>query len=768
MAIRINHNTAALQAQRQLSVIDSSLQSSLSKLSSGLRISTAGDDPAGLAISEKLRSQIHGLMRASMNAQDGSSMLQTAEGALNETQLMLQRMRELAVQASNDTLTAGDRSELQKEVNQLSSEIDRIAQTTEFNTRKLLDGSATALWSASSSDITAIVRGPVTEGNYKIQVSNTPGQNQVQKTNIFSLKSGATTTTAAAYYGGNLVASGTAMGTSSISNITNFAATDASGNGSDEAQITLTTSLSSDAVAEADSYFQNGTAPSHYTLGGSNITETGTVLIQVTSGGTTGTDDITFQISNDGGNTWYTQTIAAGDQTSAVSLTHGNGVTITLDDGTHHEVWTAGDKLVLTTVDSAAGSEGGRVSAKLTGDDEIVNGAYVQESLTDLAGTSQTFTVTAINTSGEFVTGSVDITFGDSTTVLQAGTDEFDVSVSSGIASGDTKLEDVSLFYDADGNFILQDPQELTLWSNGHQATIYVGRNDTVQELADKIEDAITGSVSSGGLGMSSGSTSVDNQVTTYVSTATANTDEAVQGTIIIRSTQPGQEGRIAFGGDEALLSALGINEIQSATESSMTATVTNAHTGATVATETSSDNKFRSVIDGLEVVVDPLTDVSVSWNATTKSFDFASASGTESYYMHVKDNATVLQVGANEGQTMTTSIGQMDAKALGVDDLVLVDSNWARDSISKVDDALARVSSERAKLGAYMNRLSHTVANLGVATENLSASESRVRDVDMAEQMTEFTKEQVMMQADTAMLAQANSLPQTVLQLLR
>jgi flagellin len=116
----------------------------------------------------------------------------------------------------------------------------------------------------------------------------------------------------------------------------------------------------------------------------------------------------------------------------------------------------------------------------------------------------------------------------------------------------------------------------------------------------------------------------------------------------------------------------------------------------------------------------------------------------------------------------MTTSIGQMDAKALGVDDLVLVDSNWARDSISKVDDALARVSSERAKLGAYMNRLSHTVANLGVATENLSASESRVRDVDMAEQMTEFTKEQVMMQADTAMLAQANSLPQTVLQLLR
>lgn len=118
---------------------------SMEKLSSGLRINSAKDDAAGLSISEKMRGQIRGLEQASSNAQDGISMLQTAEGALNETHDILQRMRELAVQSSNDTNTDTDRKELQKEVNQLADEIDRIANTTEFNTQKLLDGSKVGL-----------------------------------------------------------------------------------------------------------------------------------------------------------------------------------------------------------------------------------------------------------------------------------------------------------------------------------------------------------------------------------------------------------------------------------------------------------------------------------------------------------------------------------------------------------------------------------------------------------------------------------------------
>ena len=140
--MRINHNLMAMNAHRQLGVNTSAQAKSLEKLSSGFRVNRAGDDAAGLAISEKMRGQIRGLNQASRNAQDTISLIQTAEGALNETHSILQRMRELSVQSVNDTNTDADRTELQAEVTQLTAEIDRIANTTEFNTKKLLDGSA--------------------------------------------------------------------------------------------------------------------------------------------------------------------------------------------------------------------------------------------------------------------------------------------------------------------------------------------------------------------------------------------------------------------------------------------------------------------------------------------------------------------------------------------------------------------------------------------------------------------------------------------------
>lgn len=140
--MRINHNITALNAYRQLSVNNIGVNKSLEKLSSGMRINRAGDDAAGLAISEKMRGQIRGLNQAVRNAQDAISMIQTAEGALNEVHSILQRMRELAIQAGNDTNTDSDRAEIQKEINQLTSEINRIANTTEFNTQKLLNATS--------------------------------------------------------------------------------------------------------------------------------------------------------------------------------------------------------------------------------------------------------------------------------------------------------------------------------------------------------------------------------------------------------------------------------------------------------------------------------------------------------------------------------------------------------------------------------------------------------------------------------------------------
>lgn len=143
--MRINHNIAALNTYRQLTGNTSNTSKSLEKLSSGMRVNRAGDDAAGLAISEKMRGQIRGLDQASRNAQDGISLIQTAEGALNETHSILQRMRELAVQSSNGTNTDDDRAEMQKEIDQLLTEVDRISSDTEFNTQKLLDGTTGAL-----------------------------------------------------------------------------------------------------------------------------------------------------------------------------------------------------------------------------------------------------------------------------------------------------------------------------------------------------------------------------------------------------------------------------------------------------------------------------------------------------------------------------------------------------------------------------------------------------------------------------------------------
>ena len=144
MALRINYNLASSSAQRGLGASQDAYVKQANRLSTGLRINSASDDAAGMAVSEKLKNQVRGLNQAQRNAQDSISLIQTAEGALTETHSLLARMRELAVQSSNDTLTASDRANLNAEFTQLQAEVDRIATTTQFNTALLLSGSGTA------------------------------------------------------------------------------------------------------------------------------------------------------------------------------------------------------------------------------------------------------------------------------------------------------------------------------------------------------------------------------------------------------------------------------------------------------------------------------------------------------------------------------------------------------------------------------------------------------------------------------------------------
>ena len=196
--MKIANNFPALTAFNSLNSVNKKLQKTINQLSTGLRINSASDDAAGFAVSEKMRSQISGLNLAIRNSQDGISFLQTAEGALGESNSMLQRMRELAVQASNDSLTSNDRQYLQLEIDELKKQIDRIADTTQFNKKRILDGSSGAVWSSSDKNLNAKINGGLTyiddfgqkvssEGNYRIEVNAKGGQAQIQKSNIMTI-----------------------------------------------------------------------------------------------------------------------------------------------------------------------------------------------------------------------------------------------------------------------------------------------------------------------------------------------------------------------------------------------------------------------------------------------------------------------------------------------------------------------------------------------------------------------------------------------------
>jgi flagellin len=428
--MRINHNIAALNTYRQLNSASTAQGKSMEKLSSGLRINRAGDDAAGLAISEKMRGQIRGLDQASANSQDAISLIQTAEGALNETHSILQRQRELATQAANDTNTAEDRKNIQDEMDQLGKEIDRIAETTQFNTKNLLDGS---------------------------------------------------------------------MDKSTTSQV--------------------------------------------------NIT----------------------------GNT---------------ALTEGVGT----------------DVAVTTSLDALTDKDGNSLGIQAGDTIEV---SYVKNG--------QTVTSTFVNDAGIAGGGAAD---GTSLTVAELET-----------TNGATD----------DGNFALT-----------------VDANGSLNATA-----------------------------------STAGEANAIHGLTI---TVKDASGNIRTGATNALSS---FSETQQATD------------------------------------------------------------------VH-SDGSSTFQIGANTGQNINLAIKDMGSSALGVKDLKVGNQGQANVALKVIDEAIAKVSAERSNLGATQNRLEHTINNLNTSSENLTAAESRIRDVDMAKEMMAQTKNSILSQAAQAMLAQSNQMPQGVLQLLR
>jgi flagellin len=780
--MRIMSNIPALQSYNALTVTNNNLSKSIERLSTGLRINSAADDAAGLAISEKMRSQIRGLNQAVMNAQNGISMVQTAEGALGETHSILQRMRELSVQAANDTLTQEDRGYIQLEVDQLKDEISRIASTTQFNKKKLLDGSAAVLWSASDLSTKAIIKGGLRqvdqfgqkaalEGNFKITVTATPGKAEVQKSDIFKIKHK------------NVI-----MGLSKDVN-----------NGFQEVTV--------DNLPAGDYKIYQGAAitsavkiESLYGLTQSDVNlviksasmagvQNSSILLEVIAVNAS-TGEVTFRAQVSGMNEKGELFSKVDDNLiigpdgvksgyDKLGFTFKAKDALTIQGGV--SAYNIGDKIVLNTR-----FQGGSVTNSITVTATINpdwpdswpagdKGAQVEFSynldMKEVRNREVQFKNFYLNSAnGTVHEGNIIIRFNALTTTA-VGTSpamraSFEAAYIGQVAKSDVKLRDIDKFWDSNGRFLLVDPKEITITQgDGTNTKITLYATDTMDDLKKKLNDAIAY-----GLGQSKYVVEAANNFVSFVETGTSDTAESVPGTLVIRSLIPGSAGKISFSGDEDLIKAFSLNVIQQPVENTFRVSIADAHTAKMVATNQKiSGNTLVGVIHpNVDVVFDPMANITSSWNEYMKAFELTQSSVVYETVLHLSDNTTVFQVGANEGEDMGLDIGDMSAMALGISNIIVTDRESAARAITIVDNAISKVSSQRAKLGAYQNRLEHTISNLTTAATNTTAAESRIRDVDMAKEMMEFTKLNILSQAGTSMLAQANQLPQNVLSLLR
>lgn len=780
MALTITSNLYALSSQNSLSSSQSALGKSIERLSTGLRINSAADDASGMAISEKMLGQINGLKRASMNAQDGVSYLQTAEGAMEQVSSMLQRMRELAVQASNGIYTTNDRAELQKEFDQLKSEIDRVATSTEFNTRKLINGDGTGLWSTDSSNLTAIMRSAVAEGNYEIELSVKPGTNQILKTSIMSLQDG------------KIGAEMTSTGTTNISGVSSPSSI-ASGDEEYTVEVGDASALTA-GVEVAGTYSAQGSSwsvdSSSTTITGSE--QSGYLEVKVDSVDSA-TGEVSYSVrfidakTGDVGS-WTTVT---GDETGFTGLTVDGvtGLDLVLNASSISDIQ-AGDKVLLavsgvpssyTTGTDYAELGGG--SVQITGGSESVTGPvifYDEDELTALDNgdttldktDTQVYILSLDASTGNLNMGSITLEFSEQLDSAgtghgntSTGTATFIVSGAGDAATTSTQLKDLSNSIDADGNNIFENTQELTIYGNGTQVTINVEGSDTIATLVEKLNAAILD------LGMGSDDAQVNNNLVRYITVPDDTGAGTVKGTLVIQTALTGSQGELSFIGDQSLIDMLGIAEIQEATNNSTTVTVRDAHTGNLVGTEVTGDDRVYSVIEGVELVIDSRAGVTSAWDSTNNKIVFTNSSSTsanDKIHLHLVDNRTSLQIGANKGQSIDVSIPQLDVIGLGLSDANVVSQDNAQSAIGLIDNALTKVVSARATVGAQISRLNYTIDNLATSQENLTAARSRIVDVDVASESTALTQAQVLVQSGVAMLAQANQIPQMALQLLQ
>ncbi len=834
----INHNMNALNAHRMMTGNTAASGKSMEKLSSGLRINKAGDDAAGLAISEKMRGQIRGLDQASRNAQDGISLIQTAEGALQETQSILQRMRELAVQGSNDTNVEIDRTQIQNEMDQLASEINRIGNTTEFNKQKLLKGDLSisgdgkaidnaAVTTTKGAGITAINVGSTAvapTGVYDVAVtSNTVAQIETSiQSNVTdaSVSAGDTVDLAGGAYKIAITAENTKQIDGPATDATSILNT-ASGN----TAITLESNSSLNDVnhtlsVQKDQIYSTIGSGLDIKAGTVNTVDSGTYTIETsrTINDAVVTDNGGDTLKADGVISNFTMAAnATTAQAAAINNGSANSLTINVVDGgdsTADITFTFNDGVnpaSTVTISGAAGDGAKTLQVAGLQFDVDVDAIIGGLDLTDAVADTGTYDGQVIDIASGAALDQVKVTKGaqSDTQTIQSNTNgdlafNLDGAVGAEITLTSTGASFVS------GNTLSTTVQ--SQYSVSLEETVsgnQIGTNTVITELQLASNPNSLTNLSFGGSGalidlsataLQGKAAGASYDVTFDVETAAGYTAElqkadgsAVDGAKYSLSSAAVDNTTIDLGRDVVLTydgaDLSGSGEVYfgvNANVTEFTFKLTNDGGATTYDTQTAKAGETVEFNNGISLT----TDASTLANSINTTFKVENTT---------VDNSLSMQTGANGGQSFSVDISDMRSQALGVTgdtsggaathgavfkstksvtngtnntkeeySLDVSTHEKATAAIEVINDAVDRVSEERSKLGAFQNRLEHTIANLGTSSENLTAAESRIRDVDMAKEMMSFSKNNILSQAAQAMLAQANQQPQGVLQLLR
>ena len=759
MALSIINNSTAIGAQGSVNNANSSLTKTLKALSTGLRINTAADDASGLAVSEKLRGQISGLAKAATNSQDAISMLQTAEGAMGSMTSMVQRIRELAVQAGDPAYTANDRAMLQLEVDQLKEEVDRVSSSAEFNTKKLLNGDAAAIWSASSGDIEAIVKGAPTAGDYKVSYSLEPGKNSVYKSNMMTLGKGQMSY--------NVDTNGTSI--TKFDNIQGMLR-------GDDMKVTVkgtAATTASAAITGGTGIMSAAISLDGFTSATAAVTGGNSYAIEIealTKRSAQGTAQIQFRVMNTKTgelSEWIKASVGTDGVISNASAISSNlagiakGVlTTAAETFVANQGFEAGDKVLINVAGARkADADSGTVQIGSTGSTVHITAGFTNSA----TATTHTIYTAQMDKAGNVYYGSMDFTMEKGKVV--SGSATIDILGEGDVASKYTKLSQIESFTNADGRMVLDNSQEISIYGgNGKVAKVVLEGSDTIEDLQSKLNAAIINQLEMGAPNDSANASEVNRNLVKYTADDGKNGESA--GSFTIQGALLGKDSNLTFVGDESILNALGVTQVQAATDSALHVTVQNLSTGES-GSDVVTDGRLRNIIKGVDIDITPSSAADISYDAATDSLKFSAKTDKTEAFLHITDNATKASIGANEGQILDISIGRLDTKSMGIDDVNVATFSDAQTSITKLDLALEQISKARATAGAQINRLEYTITNLNTTRENMIAAESRIRDLDIAQASSDLAAQQVLMQSATAMLAQANQIPTYAMTLL-